>query len=213
MGYIYLITNTVTGKKYVGQTIQNDIQARWNQHKNPSKASLGYYIQKAFTKYGIDNFKFQIICICFDEACNQMEMEYIKKFNTLAPNGYNLREGGNNSKHHPETNKKKSESMKRTIQDKIARGLPPVVPKTDKIKEKISNSLTGKKYTNGGVKLRKKVGKYDKYGNLIESYDSITIAAIANDTLPTTITKVCKGTYKTAVGFNWKYIVSKVDTV
>jgi group I intron endonuclease len=58
---------------------------------------------RAYEKHGIDKFKFQIICICFDEDCNKYETEYIKKFNTLAPHGYNIKEGGKSSKHHPDT--------------------------------------------------------------------------------------------------------------
>jgi group I intron endonuclease len=112
MGYIYLITNTVNGKQYVGQTQREDIHMRWKQHKCCDSKSIGTYIARAYKKYGIEKFKFQIICICFDEACNDFEIEYIKKFNTLAPNGYNLESGGGNSKHHPDTKKKISEASK-----------------------------------------------------------------------------------------------------
>jgi len=37
MGYIYLITNTLTGKKYVGQTQRDDIEKRWKDHKSCDK--------------------------------------------------------------------------------------------------------------------------------------------------------------------------------
>ena len=103
MGYIYLITNVVNGKQYVGQTVHADIDTRWNQHKRMKEHMLGRCIYNAYMKYGIQSFTFKIICICFDEACNELEAEYIKKFNTLVPNGYNLREGGNNSRHNEET--------------------------------------------------------------------------------------------------------------
>lgn len=103
MGYIYLITNVVNGKQYVGQTVHADIDTRWNQHKRMKEHMLGRCIYNAYMKYGIQSFTFKIICICFDEACNELEAEYIKKFNTLVPNGYNLKEGGNNSRHNEET--------------------------------------------------------------------------------------------------------------
>jgi group I intron endonuclease len=103
MGYIYLVTNKITGKHYVGQTLQTDINTRWNQHKRLCTAMLGRCILSAYQKYGINNFDFKIICICFDTACNELEEYYINKFNTLAPNGYNLQTGGNNSKHSEET--------------------------------------------------------------------------------------------------------------
>ena len=112
MGYIYLITNTKNNKKYIGQTLQDDIESRWKRHKAMCKNSIGRILLNAYKKYDIDKFKFQIVCICFDEDCNIYEEQYIKKFNTLHPNGYNLKEGGLNSKHHPSTIEKMREAMK-----------------------------------------------------------------------------------------------------
>ncbi len=112
MGYIYLVTNRLTGKQYVGQTLHEDIEIRWNQHRRVCEKSLGRHIASAYKKHGIDNFKFQVICICFDEACNDLEEYYINKFNTLTPNGYNLREGGNNSKHSEESKQLMSQNRK-----------------------------------------------------------------------------------------------------
>jgi group I intron endonuclease len=111
MGYIYLITNTINKKQYVGQTKRPDVEERWRQHR--SNRTIGMYIHNAYQKYGIENFKFQIICICFDEDCDKYEEEYIKKFNTLSPNGYNLKGGGHFSKHHPDTMVKMRESLKK----------------------------------------------------------------------------------------------------
>lgn len=112
MGYIYLVTNRLTGKQYVGQTLHEDIETRWNQHRRVCEKSLGRYIASAYKKYGIENFKFMIVCICFDNACNDLEEYYIKKFNSLAPNGYNLKEGGRNSKHSEESKQLMSQNRK-----------------------------------------------------------------------------------------------------
>ncbi len=106
MGYIYLVTNTVNGKRYVGQSQQLDIEQRWKSHRKVNNANVGSYLKAAYTKYGIENFKFQIICICFDVDCDKYEDEYIKKFNTLSPNGYNLKTGGNSVKYSEESNTK-----------------------------------------------------------------------------------------------------------
>jgi group I intron endonuclease len=86
-------------------------------------------------KYDINNFKFQIICVCFDEDCNKFEKEYIKKFNTISPNGYNLMDGGNNSRHHPET----IELIRKNLKGRVT------CPMTDDIKRKISESSKGHK--------------------------------------------------------------------
>ena len=116
MGYIYSITNIINGHRYIGQTLAVDIETRWNQHRHKRKECRLYtYLQKAINKYGIENFKFSIVCITFDDSCNALEEFYISKYNTLSPNGYNLKVGGNNSKHHPDTIKKISESLKGRI--------------------------------------------------------------------------------------------------
>jgi len=97
-GIIYLITNTVSNKKYVGQTI-GTLEKRKKQHINKSKRSkIG--IDRAIKKYGIKNFKWQIIEECSRDILNKKEIYYIKKFKTFANNknslGYNLTKGGNN---------------------------------------------------------------------------------------------------------------------
>lgn len=53
---IYQITNNINSKIYIGQSI--DIERRWNQHKY-GKGSM--ILKNAIYKYGIDNFKFEIL--------------------------------------------------------------------------------------------------------------------------------------------------------
>lgn len=144
MGYIYLVTNRLTGKQYVGQTLHEDIETRWNQHRRVCENMLGRHIAAAYKKYGIENFKFQIICICFDEACNDLESFYIKKFNTLAPNGYNLREGGKNSKHSEESRQLMSQNRK-------GKGLGIVY--TEEMCRQRSERQLGEKNTNFGKEI------------------------------------------------------------
>lgn len=141
MGYIYLITNKINGKKYVGQTQQSDINDRWCEHKRVSHHTLGRYIYNAYKKHGIENFKFQIVCICFDSDCNKYEEFYIKKFDCLVPNGYNLMSGGGNFKHHPETIKKMSESIK------AYKKLHPQIC-SEETKKKLSEAFKGNKNPN-----------------------------------------------------------------
>jgi group I intron endonuclease len=119
MGYVYLITNTINNKKYIGQTKCDDIETRWNSHRKMLKDSIGRYLLSAYKKYGIEKFKFQIICICFDECCDTLEEYYIKKFNTLVPNGYNLKAGGKSTRHHEETKKLIGKRLKERVTDEI----------------------------------------------------------------------------------------------
>jgi group I intron endonuclease len=143
MGYIYLITNTINGKRYVGQTQREDIEKRWKEHKICDKYTIGRCLLNAYKKHGIETFKFQIICVCFDEDCNKFEGEYIEKYNTLSPKGYNLKSGGRHGRHHPETIKLISEKLK-------GRQLTPV---TDEIRRKNSQSKMGDKNHNFGKSI------------------------------------------------------------
>lgn len=90
--YIYLITNLVNNKKYVGQT--TDFNRRMFQHKTNTEQ----LIDKKIQEYGVNNFTFQILEENDDpEIINQLEKDYIKKFNSLIPNGYNIHSGGLNN--------------------------------------------------------------------------------------------------------------------
>lgn len=68
---------------------------RWNGHMNSIARGRGCpALAEAIKKYGRDKFKFDILIICFDEDCFDYEVEYIKRYNSLAPNGYNILKGG-----------------------------------------------------------------------------------------------------------------------
>lgn len=96
MGYIYRITNTVNGKVYIGETKQQDPEKRWSLHKECVHRKRGGcpLLKAAMLKYGIDKFRFEVIVICFDSDLHAMEKEYIKRYNSISPNGYNILPGG-----------------------------------------------------------------------------------------------------------------------
>jgi group I intron endonuclease len=90
MYQIYIITNAINAKQYVG--ITNDIDRRWRRHKN---ANEGQLIHVAIKKYGLENFVFSHIASAFDaESAKAIEIMFIAEHNTLSPNGYNLTKGG-----------------------------------------------------------------------------------------------------------------------
>lgn len=95
MGFIYKITNQISKKCYIGETKKSNPYIRWNEHKRKIEQGIGCpALQCAVKKYGIDNFTFEILIICFDDERYKFEIEYIKKYNSIAPNGYNLTKGG-----------------------------------------------------------------------------------------------------------------------
>lgn len=95
-GYIYKYTSP-SNKSYIGQTI-NSLAER---AKNIT-SGIGYkkcsLFWKAITKYSFTNFNVEIIETAPVERLNELEKYYINKFNTLAPNGYNLTIGGESGK-------------------------------------------------------------------------------------------------------------------
>lgn len=111
MGYIYKITNIVSGKLYIGETKLADPNDRWKCHIKSLKCVKGGCpaLKDAMKSYGIDKFRFDVLIICFDEDRMQLEREYIKRYNSMVPNGYNILEGGQmgggfkGKKHSPET--------------------------------------------------------------------------------------------------------------
>lgn len=92
---LYKITNTINNKVYIGQTI--DPAGRWNDHKWIAKnKKKSYPIYLSMNKYGIDKFVFEIIAECKNlDDMNETEIQLIKQYNSITPNGYNLLAGGN----------------------------------------------------------------------------------------------------------------------
>ena len=73
---IYLITNRINGKQYVGQSI--NLIKRWNQHKTESRRNVPRtIIDKALKKYGIENFDFDIILECDLDMLDKWETDMI----------------------------------------------------------------------------------------------------------------------------------------
>lgn len=108
---IYMITNKLNGKRYVGQTT-GSLNLRWKSHCKNSKSKHGIF-HLAVHKYGKENFEIKVLAKCNSiEEMNHREVYYIRLLNTLAPNGYNLDSGGKNKTLHQITRNKISESHK-----------------------------------------------------------------------------------------------------
>lgn len=90
---IYKITNKITGKCYIGQTVQT-LQRRWYKHLHNNRCPA---MRDAIKKYGEENFTIEVIDTAetIDEL-NEKEIYWISFFNSLVPNGYNLQSGGKN---------------------------------------------------------------------------------------------------------------------
>lgn len=89
---VYKITNAVNGKTYIGKTRQK-LDTRWKQHCN--KKSNSRLLKNAINKYGAAVFKIEPLVHTDDHIrLDQCEVAYIKHFDSMVPNGYNLTSGG-----------------------------------------------------------------------------------------------------------------------
>lgn len=85
---IYVITNTRTGRQYVGQS--HNVTKRVHSHFNGYRyGELGEDI----AKLGRAAFKTEILEFCAAEDRKANEIKWIIALDTLAPKGYNLRLG------------------------------------------------------------------------------------------------------------------------
>jgi group I intron endonuclease len=110
---IYKITNKVNQKVYVG--LSSDIKSRFRHHRYYLNHSIhsNPYLQKAWNKYGEENFVFEVLEYCKKEKLQIREGYWCKMFNVHDPDsGYNLRSSEEDGffKHSEETKTKMSES-------------------------------------------------------------------------------------------------------
>lgn len=90
---IYQIENKINNKKYIGQS--TDYMRRYKKHIYNAENWVQKRLYDSIRKYGSENFEISIICECKDKNdMNLKEVYYIKEYDTLHPNGYNMSDGG-----------------------------------------------------------------------------------------------------------------------
>lgn len=107
-GCIYRLTNEVTGRKYIGKSIE--FKQRMSHHRsdalNMKSKRRKSYLQNSIRKHGWENFKQEVLIDDVpEEDLNNLEISYIAIENTMVPRGYNMTiggEGGSGYKHTPE---------------------------------------------------------------------------------------------------------------
>jgi len=221
---IYITTNLVNGKKYLGKDARN----------RSSYLGSGKYLKLAIKKYGRENFEKEVIehCKSIDEL-NHREVYWLQKLQCKSdPNYYNVtdtitpcRAGKPLT---PEHRKKISQSRKgyRYSEEhckKMSKILKEVKSKLDcshsnETKEKISAALKGKpksqlhreqmsRARKGEERIysRKPIEKLDiRTGEVLKVYPMIT--AVKKDGFnPHAVQNVLSGNTETSGGFSWRY--------
>ena len=94
MGFIYVITNKINNKQYIGKT-EDTIENRWKTHRNDmsKKSEEKRPLYSAMRKYGIENFTIEKIEEVNNNSLSDREVFYIESYKTYSY-GYNATYGG-----------------------------------------------------------------------------------------------------------------------
>lgn len=204
MGYIYKIVNNINDAVYIGQTTAS-LQERFYKHswdaKNRKKTTCP--LHNAMSKYGVEHFAIEQIEECPNQLLSEREKYWILQYDAYH-SGYNATLGG--------------EGNSKLDEQEIIQLWEAGLNQTE-IAEKLScDRHTIKKYldTNGisqPDRLNKKYGNAAKpilqikpnSGEVINEFESATIAANKTNSNLSGISQVCSGRRKTHNGYIWKY--------
>ena len=167
-GTIYKITNTKTGKVYIGKTTKS-LNDRLQGHINNADKGNNFKLSLAIRKYSKENFIIEPIDFAETrEELNEKEIHYISEYNSLE-DGYNMTMGGEGGNTYID----KSDEEMKAISGKISIALRKnngnrgqfVGPKnsmygkhhTLETKEKMSKALKCKKFSR---EHNKKISEY-----------------------------------------------------
>ena len=151
---VYMHTNKINGKKYIGITSKRPNQ-RW---RNGKGYEPGQYFYNAIMKYGWDSFSHDILFSGLsEEDAKQKEIQLISEYNTTCElYGYNLTRGGDGALGRTMSddtkkkignanrgNKLSHESRKRISESLLGNTRAKGHRHTEDVKKKISDSLVG----------------------------------------------------------------------
>ena len=206
MAYIYKITDLTNNMIYIGETTQT-IKARCTGHLYKSKHNKdNSYLHNAIRAHGAKNFKIEEIEQCSDNERFERETYYIKQYNCLVPNGYNILVAGQGSTKVPIE----------LLLDAWENGL-----NTKEIGEKYnigrqvvaehlkSNGITQEEIykrqgENTGLRCARPVLQYNLQGELIKRWPSAS-SCKKEGYEQGEISCCCRQEIKIAYGYLWKY--------
>lgn len=93
-GFVYCITCSVTGKKYIGIT-SGSVASRFGEHVKEASRNSSRPLARAIAEFGVQTFTVKVLRSDVPiDSLGQLERQYIASFNTLYPSGLNANRGG-----------------------------------------------------------------------------------------------------------------------
>lgn len=129
-GDIYIVTCNVTNKSYIGQARQYitknkqswGYEKRWLRHiyeADKNKKGKNQLIHQMIREHGKDSFELKRITECDVHEMDKLEKQYIKEYNTIHPNGYNMTSGGQGETTHAEITNEKKKVKRREFTEEV----------------------------------------------------------------------------------------------
>lgn len=203
MGYIYIISNDINNKKYIGKT-SHTIEYRWKLHL----AQYPYVncpLYSAFKKYGTNHFSIHQIEECNNDILSEREIYWIKFYNSYN-NGYNATLGGEGCSKYDY-----DEILKLWNEGYHIRQITKQVNGNCHVIGQILRDLGISKeeiYHRGAGNNRKLVGQFTLNGELLKIYPSASEASRQTNAPQPNISKCCRGEMNSCHGYMWQYLNS-----
>ena len=205
MAFIYVITNDINGKQYVGKT-NKTIEERFKEHIRDSrkKRCEKRPLYSAINKYGIEHFHISVIEECSAEESADREIYWIDKLSTYGRKGYNATRGGDSKKYYDyEEIVAKYQELHSIYRTALFFECADKTVKAACRQHEIP-------IINTNPEKKKPVAKIDKDTNkVICIYSSLTEASLNNsysDKNASSIARVCSGQRQTALGYKWSWV-------
>lgn len=203
---IYSITNTATGRVYVGQSTH--IERRWREHRHRLQNSThgNDRLQKSWNSRGGSGFSFSVECVVVDPT-NLTHIENI--FLSM----YRLRQGGVYNADGPAESPRTGWRHSEETREKMRLAASRRKPISDETRRKHSLAARGRRDTPqarlnkrlGNAHRSKPVSCFDAEGALVKTYSSTN--AVADDGYsPRHVWAVCRGLRARHRGLVWRFL-------
>ena len=161
---IYKITNLIDEKCYIGKS--TNIDNRFKQYRSLREDRTNQHLYRAFLKYGLDNFSFEIIEECSKAELNDREIYWINYYKSINSDGmYNIAAGGAGGdtitglsdeaydNYIKKISKPRTEEFRKSQSERFSGENNPMYGKTGSLTQKkaVSNRVKGTKWINNGV--------------------------------------------------------------